>query len=305
MSDIESLRDQWKELYSKILPSLALSKSPKQSHWPVHVDHCFGRIILDAIIGEGGPWHAKLKGPAVKNMTAEQLQNCVNLGQAIADGKENLVELDDKSLSGRGKAPKKRKHNENDETGKEKKAKKEQIEGKADSKKQPDIINTMKAYSKSTPSTKVSQSPDKGEGPKSEESDKNHPSDSESDSPSSMEKIAHLIHTSSLTPYRQRVLLALLQVPRGHYTTYAAMSNFLDSSARAVGNAMRNNPFAPKVPCHRVVAADGSIGGFGGEWGAEGKFAAEKKRLLRAEGVKFDGKGKVVGSVWKGFMVKS
>lgn len=69
-----------------------------------------------------------------------------------------------------------------------------------------------------------------------------------------------------------------------------------------MGNALRNNPFAPAVPCHRVVAADGGIGGFGGEWGAEGRFAAEKVRLLRGEGVRFDGRGRVVGGVWAGFV---
>ena len=73
------------------------------------------------------------------------------------------------------------------------------------------------------------------------------------------------------------------------------------SSARAVGSAMRNNPFAPTVPCHRVLAADGKLGGFGGDWGAEGRFAGEKRELLRSEGIRFDGKGKVVGSPFTGF----
>lgn len=65
---------------------------------------------------------------------------------------------------------------------------------------------------------------------------------------------------------------------------------------------MRNNPFAPAVPCHRVLAANGSVGGFGGEWGPEGRFAGEKVKLLREEGVRFDGGGRVVGGVWGGFV---
>jgi methylated-DNA-[protein]-cysteine S-methyltransferase len=80
-----------------------------------------------------------------------------------------------------------------------------------------------------------------------------------------------------------------------------AMSKFLGSSPRAVGNAMRGNPFAPRVPCHRILAADRSIGGFGGDWGANGKHVNEKLLLLKAEGVKFDSKGKVLGPIFEGF----
>ncbi|KAJ6146201.1 hypothetical protein N7497_008183 [Penicillium chrysogenum] len=72
----------------------------------------------------------------------------------------------------------------------------------------------------------------------------------------------------TLTPYRRRVYRTLLSVPPGRWTTYSAMATYLGSSARAVGNAMRTNPFAPGVPCHRVLAADGSLGGYKG--GVEG-----------------------------------
>ncbi|KAJ5566032.1 hypothetical protein N7535_007670 [Penicillium sp. DV-2018c] len=70
----------------------------------------------------------------------------------------------------------------------------------------------------------------------------------------------------TLTPYRRRVYRALLSVPPGRWTTYSALATYLGSSARAVGNAMRSNPFAPEVPCHRVLAADGRVGGYKGEW---------------------------------------
>lgn len=114
--------------------------------------------------------------------------------------------------------------------------------------------------------------------------------------------LATLITTSNLTQFRQRVLLALCQVPRGRFTTYAALSDHLHSSARAVGNGLRNNPFAPRVPCHRVIAADKSLGGFGGDWGKEGRYAGEKVRLLREEGVIVDmDKWRVTGEVWKAF----
>jgi len=64
---------------------------------------------------------------------------------------------------------------------------------------------------------------------------------------------------------------------------------------------MRNNPFAPLAPCHRVLAADRKIGGFGGDWGEEGRFANEKIKLLSAEGVRFDGLGKVIGEPFEDF----
>lgn len=114
------------------------------------------------------------------------------------------------------------------------------------------------------------------------------------------------IAASDKTPFQKRVLALLCQVPRGRVTTYGLMSRHLGSSPRAIGNAMRRNPFAPEVPCHRVVATGGALGGFKGEWpkNGEGITLDEKKVLLRREGVKFDGKGKVVGTPFDGFTGK-
>jgi O-6-methylguanine DNA methyltransferase len=60
-----------------------------------------------------------------------------------------------------------------------------------------------------------------------------------------------------VTEYQERVYAALLQIPEGRITTYAAMSKALESSPRAVGGALRVNPFAPEVPCHRCIASTG------------------------------------------------
>ncbi|TVY45500.1 Methylated-DNA--protein-cysteine methyltransferase [Lachnellula subtilissima] len=112
------------------------------------------------------------------------------------------------------------------------------------------------------------------------------------------------ISLSGKTPFQKRVLTALCQVPCGQYTTYGIMSKHLSSSPRAVGNALKNNPFAPQVPCHRVLASDGGLGGFMGSWGRggeKGKNDDKKLKLLREEGVRFGGNGKVVGKVWDGF----
>lgn len=111
------------------------------------------------------------------------------------------------------------------------------------------------------------------------------------------------IAASNKTPFQKRVLALLCQVPRGRVTTYGLMSRHLGSSPRAIGNAMRRNPFAPEVPCHRVVATGGALGGFKGEWpkNGEGITLDEKRVLLRGEGVKFDGKGRVLGTPFDGF----
>nr|POE73752.1 methylated-dna--protein-cysteine methyltransferase [Quercus suber] len=62
---------------------------------------------------------------------------------------------------------------------------------------------------------------------------------------------------AKVTPYQSRVYALLEQIPAGHVSTYAALSRALGSSPRAVGGALRRNPFAPRVPCHRVISAGG------------------------------------------------
>jgi methylated-DNA-[protein]-cysteine S-methyltransferase len=93
-----------------------------------------------------------------------------------------------------------------------------------------------------------------------------------------------------VTDFQSRVYKALCEVPAGAVTTYGALARRIGcGSAQAVGNALRNNPYAPRVPCHRVIAADLSIGGFQGK--REGTAIQQKKALLASEGVLFDEKG--------------
>ena len=106
----------------------------------------------------------------------------------------------------------------------------------------------------------------------------------------------------SLTPYRRLVYRTLLSVPSGRWTTYAVLAAHLSSSARAIGNAMRTNPFAPDVPCHRVLASDRTIGGYKGAWGNGGSYADEKTKLLVGEGIIFDNKGVAAGEVFREFV---
>jgi O-6-methylguanine DNA methyltransferase len=62
---------------------------------------------------------------------------------------------------------------------------------------------------------------------------------------------------SSETNTSQRVYALLCQIPKGRVSSYACLSKALSSSPRAVGGALRRNPFAPEVPCHRIINADG------------------------------------------------
>ncbi len=91
-----------------------------------------------------------------------------------------------------------------------------------------------------------------------------------------------------LTPFRARVLADLRGVKPGQTTTYADLARRAGSprAARAVGQVMRTNPLPLLVPCHRVLASDGGLGGFMGRDGI-----ALKKRLLAIEGAAIPGPG--------------
>lgn len=269
----------------------AAANPPLKPSWPVHNDHCFARIILDKTIGVDAPWTTKIKSPAYKNMSREQLTACIELGQKILDGEVNLVELDDESLAIRGKSKakgvKRRTNIERSEDGgienrEETIPKKRRISPATNSSLPQinDIISTSSSASPPPPTPPAISTP-----------------------PMTLRTLSTLpAHTPPLTPFRHLVLTTLLQVPAGSYTTYGLLATHLNSSPRAVGNALRNNPFAPQVPCHRVLASGGGLGGFKGSWGRgqEGMFDEEKRKLLRAEGVRFDGRGRVVGAPWRG-----
>lgn len=127
------------------------------------------------------------------------------------------------------------------------------------------------------------------------------------------------VFNAQVTSFETRVYDLCSQIPRGQVSTYGDMAKSLGSSPRAVGQALRRNPFAPEVPCHRVVAADRKIGGFScvdflcvptrcvspdslippenekhifnvdatrGEWGKESTLVQKKRDMLCAEGVR-------------------
>ncbi len=86
-----------------------------------------------------------------------------------------------------------------------------------------------------------------------------------------------------MTPLQTKTYRLLKTIPRGRVTTYKALAKAAGTHAyRAIGQFMKHNPYAPSVPCHRVVASDGTIGGFNGG-------VAKKISMLRKEGVKISG----------------
>ncbi|MEM3641486.1 MAG: methylated-DNA--[protein]-cysteine S-methyltransferase [Candidatus Bathyarchaeia archaeon] len=70
--------------------------------------------------------------------------------------------------------------------------------------------------------------------------------------------------TNHLPNYTRRVIEATILIPTGYVTSYGAIAKAVSGSPRAVGNVMAMNPFAPLVPCHRVVCSDFTLGGYGG-----------------------------------------
>jgi len=96
-----------------------------------------------------------------------------------------------------------------------------------------------------------------------------------------------------VTPFRQRVFDACSRVPKGKVTTYKLLAlEIRCGSSQAIGQALKHNPFAPTVPCHRVIASNRTLHGFAGQ--TTGPKLAEKRKLLESEGVEFDEQGRVV-----------
>ena len=73
-----------------------------------------------------------------------------------------------------------------------------------------------------------------------------------------------------------------MTIPRGQLRTYSQVANAIKkpNAVRAVANAIGKNPYAPKIPCHRVIRSDGSLGGYSGKGGINAK-----RKLLKLEGI--------------------
>jgi len=81
-----------------------------------------------------------------------------------------------------------------------------------------------------------------------------------------------------LPAYTQKVLKATAQIPLGYVASYGSIAKAVGGGPRAVGNIMAANPFAPIVPCHRVVKSDFTLGGYGGGLRAKVELLGKEKR---------------------------
>jgi methylated-DNA-[protein]-cysteine S-methyltransferase len=84
------------------------------------------------------------------------------------------------------------------------------------------------------------------------------------------------------TKFQVAVWKYLIKIPKGKVKTYSQVAKAMRKplAVRAVANAIGKNPYAPKIPCHRVIRSDGKIGGYSGKGGVKAK-----KLLLKKEGI--------------------
>lgn len=93
--------------------------------------------------------------------------------------------------------------------------------------------------------------------------------------------------SNMITKFQWQVYQHLMTVPAGKVTTYKQIAKAVKCySSQPVGQALKKNPFAPEVPCHRVVRTNLTLGGFQGS--VEDKTVERKKKILEAEGVEFE-----------------
>ena len=96
------------------------------------------------------------------------------------------------------------------------------------------------------------------------------------------------MNKKKITPFSKAVYKVTRLIPRGRVSTYGEIAKFLKRprAARAVGNALHNNPFAPEAPCHRAVLSNGHLGGFAG--GAKRKIMLLKKEGMISKAGRID-----------------
>ncbi len=90
----EQLVAQWQDLTRSILPGMAPA-----SRWPIRFDHCFMRVCLDHAVGQ--PWHERVRRPAIRHLTNDQLRAAIAVAERIAADPSALPGLNAQSLAWR------------------------------------------------------------------------------------------------------------------------------------------------------------------------------------------------------------
>lgn len=98
-----------------------------------------------------------------------------------------------------------------------------------------------------------------------------------------VDSLSKKLEQYALTNFQRAVLMEVAKIPRGKVMSYKQIAQAIGrpNAYRAVGNALKKNPLPVLIPCHRVIRANGEVGGyaFGGKY--------EKAKLLEKEGQKF------------------
>ena len=89
--------------------------------------------------------------------------------------------------------------------------------------------------------------------------------------------------TEHLTDYARKVIEAVVLIPVGYVSSYGFIAKAVGGSPRAVGRVMASNPFAPIVPCHRVVCSDFTLGGYGGGLNLKREILSRERRGYSCE----------------------
>lgn len=92
-----------------------------------------------------------------------------------------------------------------------------------------------------------------------------------------------------ISEFQSQVYNVCIKIPKGKLATYGQIANVIKSSPRAVGQALKKNPFAPHVPCHRVINSNLEIGGFSPSGLKNHDLKIRRKfNLLKNEGIEFN-----------------
>ena len=94
MTPREHLVARWLDLMRRALPGMASAAG-----WPIRFDHCFMRVCLDHAIGQ--PWHERVRRPAIRHLTDEQLAAAIAIAERIVAEPSALPSLNQQSLAWR------------------------------------------------------------------------------------------------------------------------------------------------------------------------------------------------------------